>query len=137
MKSKFLFALTTMVLVSCYAQANDNTTPGTGEESRKTDIAGGVYNSETKKPISNVSVVAYDAANKKEKAVVTDSQGNFSFEDLKPGTYKFVFQKDGYRKVTREKTISRIDEALDMNISMDEHDAIDFTPGPGQFFNFD
>jgi hypothetical protein len=135
MKYKFLLAFT-MMLLSCYAKANTNTEPGIGEESRKTDIAGGVYHSENKKPLSNVHVTAY-VSNKKEKAVVTDANGNFSFDDLKPGTYKFVFEKEGFRKVTREKTITRIDEGIDMTVLLDEHDAIDITPGPSQFFSFD
>jgi hypothetical protein len=135
MKFKFLLAFT-FVLLSCYAKANNGTGPGVGEESKKSDIAGGVFHAENKKPLGNVQVTAY-VSNKKEKAVVTDAQGNFSFDDLKPGTYKFVFEKAGFRKVTREKTISRVDEAIDMNVMLDEHDAIDIAPGPAQFFNFD
>jgi hypothetical protein len=135
MKYKFLFAFTLMLL-SCYAKANGNTDPGVGEECKKSDIAGGVFHSENKKPLGNVHVTAYNS-NKKEKAVVTDAQGNFSFDDLKPGTYKFVFEKAGFRKVTREKTITKVDEGIDMTVLLDEHDAIDITPGPGQFFNFD
>jgi hypothetical protein len=135
MKYKFLLACTVMLL-SCYAKANNNTEPGVGEESKKTDIAGGVYHSENKKPLSNVLVTAY-VSNKKEKAVVTDANGNFSFDDLKPGRYKFVFEKEGFRKVTREKTITRVDEGIDMNVLLDEHEAIDISPGPAQFFNFD
>jgi uncharacterized protein (DUF2141 family) len=137
MKFKNLLAAATLLLASCYARANNNnTTPGVGEECKKTDIAGGVFHSENKKPLSNVSVTAY-ASNKKEKAVFTDANGNFSFDDLKPGTYKFVFEKAGFRKVTKEKTITRIDEGLDLRVLMDEHVGYDFTPGPAQFYNFE
>jgi uncharacterized protein (DUF2141 family) len=138
MKFKNLLAITSLVLVSCYARANNNnnTTSGVGDECKKTDIAGGVFQSETKKPLSNVSVTAYHA-NKKEKIVATDANGNFSFDDLTPGTYKFVFEKPGYKKVTKEKTIVRIDEGLDLSVMMEEHVSYDFTPGPAQFYNFE
>ena len=35
---------------------------------------------------------------KKEKVVITDGTGAYSFDDLKPGVYKFVFEKEGYKK---------------------------------------
>ncbi|MDB5197765.1 MAG: hypothetical protein JWP88_2136 [Flaviaesturariibacter sp.] len=135
MKYRFLLFFFFFTLVSCYAKAADG--PGTGEEnSKKNDVIGGVFNADTKKPLSNVSVTAF-TANKKEKAVLTDASGAFSFNDLKPGTYKFVFEKDGYRKVTKEKTISRIDESFDLSVLMDEHTTYDFTPGPSHFFDFE
>ena len=110
--------------------------PGVGDDVvRKTDIAGGVFHNDTKKPLNSVTVTAYNAS-KKEKVVVSDVNGNFSFDDLKPGTYKFVFEKDGFKKVTREKTIARPDEAQQLNIMMEEHSAFDFAPGLSHFFEF-
>src|SRR5215216_6781206 len=84
---------------ACIAHANGGS-PGTGEDTKKNDIAGGVIHSDTKKPLSNVSVTAY-SANKKEKVVLTDGTGNYSFSELKPGTYKLIFEKEGFRKVTK------------------------------------
>jgi hypothetical protein len=136
MKSRFLLAFCFILLASCYARAN-NTTPGAGEDRiKKDDVVGGVYNQQNKKPLGNVSVTAY-YANKKEKTVLTDASGNFSFDDLKPGTYRFVFEKDGFSKVVREKTITRIDEAFEISVLMEEHAAYDFTPGPHHFFDFE
>lgn len=130
MKRKFLLLSCFITIFSLIASAN------TGEENaKKSDIIGGVFNFDTKKPISNVSVTAYSNA-KKEKVIVTDSHGNFSFNDLKPGTYRFVFEKDGYKKVIREKYIARVDEAQQLNIQMEEHASFDFMPGPSQFFDF-
>jgi hypothetical protein len=108
--------------------------PGAGEKVKKTDISGGVVDTDSKKPISNVSVTAV-ALNKKEKVAFTDVNGNFSFDDLKPGTYKFVFEKTGYKKQAREKTLVRVDEALLLNISLEEHSTFDFMPGPSHFFD--
>ncbi len=134
MKFKFLLIACFTMLASCWAGATE--TPGSGEnEVKKTDIAGGVYDSDTKKPINSVTVTVY-AASKKEKSVLSDANGAFSFDDLKPGTYKFVFEKDGYKKLIKEKTIVRADEGRLLNVAMEEHPAFDFTPGPSHFFDF-
>src|SRR5215210_6737829 len=106
----FLFSATAFV-----AKANNG--PGNGEDCAKKDIGGGVMNADTKKPLSNVVVTAYTNS-KKEKAVSTDNSGNYSFNDLKPGTYKLVFEKSGYRKVTRDKVVIRGDEGCQLNIEM-------------------
>lgn len=103
--------------------------PGTGtEENKKIDIAGGVLHSETKKPLGNVNVIAYSAS-KKEKAVLTDGNGNYSFNDLKTGTYKLVFEKNGFKRVTKDKVTIRSDEGCQLNILMDEEDAFQILPG--------
>ncbi len=135
MKYKLLLLSFSTFLISLAAKAN--ITPGDdGETLRKQDVVGGVYDNSSKKPLSNVSVTAYLLA-KKEKTVWTDSNGNFSFNDLKTGTYKFVFEKDGFKKVSKEKILARVDEAFQLNIAMDEHSSFDFMPGPSQFFDFE
>jgi len=105
------------------------------ETNKKSDIAGGVYHSETKKPINSVTVTAYSAS-KKEKTVTSDANGTFSFDDLKPGTYKFVFEKAGFKKITKEKVITRADEGSSLNVLMEEHPEFDFTPSSSHFFDF-
>ena len=133
MKLKFVLLACFITAFSFIAQAAP---PGIGDENaKKSDLVGGVTDIETKKPISNVSVTAY-LNTKKEKTVFTDSHGNFSFTDLKPGTYRFVFEKDGYKKITKEKFIARPDEAQQLNINLEEHASFDFMPGPSQFFDF-
>ncbi len=61
-----------------------------------------VVEAETGKPLKDVNVTAYNNS-KKEKSVTSNASGNFSLMDLKPGIYKFVFQKEGFEKVIREK----------------------------------
>ena len=135
MKYKLFLLTCFAVLASFWASASD-APPGVGEnEAKKNDVVGGVYHTDTKKPLENVSVTAYSAS-KKEKVAITDANGNYSFTDLKPGTYKFVFEKGGYKKVTREKIISKVDEAHQLNINMEAHSAFDFMPGPSHFFDF-
>jgi hypothetical protein len=134
MKLKFIFLSVFATILSLTSFAAD-TTPGDGDAKRNDDLFGGVIESDSKKPLSNVSVTAYSAS-KKEKVAITDVNGNFSFSDLKPGTYKLVFEKSGYKKVTKERYIVREDEALQVNVQMEEHKSFDFMPGSSQFFDF-
>ena len=113
---------------------DENYIPG-GE--KKSDILGVVLHSENKKPIKEVSITAYSVSKKeKEKTIQTDDSGNYSFEDLKPGTYKFVFEKNGFRKVTREKVVIKTNEAFQLNIEMIESRELDIIPSPLLFTDF-
>ncbi len=100
---------------------------------KKNEIMGGVFESESKKPLNNVSVTAY-LSSKKEKVTTTDVNGIFSFNDLRPGNYKFIFEKDGYKKTSREKVVTRPYEGLQINVVMEEFSTFDFMPGPSHFF---
>ena len=132
MKLKLLLLGCLVVFASAIAKAN--TSPSEADETnKKNEINGGVYHNETKKPLNNVSVTAYFASNKKEKVVVSDGNGNYAFNDLKPGTYKFVFEKDGYKKATTEKMIITNDDVFLLNREMMEVKDFDFVPGA---FNF-
>lgn len=112
------------------AKANDGV-PGPGD-GKKDELNGIVVHSESKKPMKDVSITAY-LVSKKEKVVITDDLGNFSFDELKPGTYKFVFEKAGYKKITREKVVIKTDEAFQMNIEMIETSDFEIMPSPFQF----
>jgi len=103
--------------------------PGDG---KKDDVNGLVVHAETKKPLKDVSITAYNIT-RKEKVVLTDEYGTYSFDDLKPGTYKFVFEKAGFRKSTREKVVIKTDEAFLMNIEMIENNDFEIMPSPGHF----
>ena len=81
----------------------------------------------------NVTVTAY-LAEKKEKVATTDNNGNYSFSELKPGTYKLVFEKDGFKKLTRDKVVIRPEEPCMLNVEMDTED--EFQLVPGAIFDF-
>src|SRR5688572_27021726 len=98
MRIKLLLLTCVFSAAALLANATDEAPPCNGGESKKSDIAGGVVDADSKKPLNNVNVVVY-SGNKKEKVITTDAQGNYNFDDLKPGTYKLVFEKTGYRKV--------------------------------------
>ena len=111
------------------AKAGEN--PG-DETGKKEDVVGIVIHNDSKKPLKEVSVSAY-LSSKKEKVVLTDEDGNFSFEELKPGKYKFIFEKSGYKKVTKEKVIVNADDVYQLNIEMIELSDFDIMPSPFHF----
>jgi len=128
MKTKILLLISTFVLASLIVKANGSD-PGVG---KKQDILGSVLNAEGRKPLKDVSVTAY-LSSKKEKVVITDGSGAYSFDDLKPGVYKFVFEKEGFRKVVKEKVCVKVDEGFQMDIEMLEDSAADLMPSPSHF----
>ena len=93
MKQKLLLLAFAFVGCSTAKAKSNGDEPGDG---KKQDVAGYVFHADSKRPIKDVSVTAYNVS-KKEKVVLTDDDGSFSFDELKPGTYKFVFEKSGYR----------------------------------------
>jgi hypothetical protein len=113
---------------------NDAPDPGTGK-GKKDELNGVVTNSDSKKPLRDVTVTAY-LVSRKEKMVLTDEEGGFAFDELKPGTYKFVFEKAGYKKVTKEKVVVKTDEAFQLNIEMIENSSYDLMPSPFHFSDF-
>ena len=92
MKQK-LFMLAISLLGFVAVKAN-NGGPGDG---KKDELNGTVVHSDTKKPLKDVSVTAV-LVSKKEKIVFTEENGTYAFDELKPGTYKFIFEKAGFKK---------------------------------------
>ena len=105
------------------------------DKEKKNDLAGIIMHGERKKPLKDVVVTAY-LDSRKEKTVLTDETGNYGFEELKPGTYRFVFEKSGYRKVTKEKVVVKTNEAFQLNIEMIENKEFDIVPSPLLFADF-
>ncbi len=99
---------------------------------KKDEMNGVVLHAETKKPLKDVSVTAY-LASKKEVKVTTDEAGGFAFDELKPGVYKFVFEKAGFRKITKEKIVIKEDETLRISIELSEAAYMDIMPSPFHF----
>lgn len=75
--------------------------PGKGDE-----MSGSIINAETKKPLREVTITAY-VGSRKEKYVLSDELGRYGFDDLKPGTYKIVFEREGYKRIVRRRSLSR------------------------------
>lgn len=131
MKSKILL-LAISLLGFAVAKA-DNTEPDPTCDKKKIDEVNGVIlHAESKKPLKDVSVTAY-LVSKKEKAIITDDDGSYSFDELKPGTYRFIFEKAGFKRVTREKVVIKTDETFQLNIEMIENRDSDLMPSPFHF----
>jgi len=127
MKPKFLLLAISLLGFSA-AKAN----AGGPGEGKKDELIGVVIHGESKKPLKDVSVTAI-LVTKKEKIVMTDEEGSFSFDELKPGIYKFIFEKAGFKKITREKVAIKTDEAFQLNIEMIESNDFEIMPSPFSF----
>lgn len=102
------------------------------ENKKKSDILGTVYHNESRKPLRDVVVTAY-FRDRKESRATTDHQGNYSFADLKPGIYRLVFERDGFRKVSRDKVMIKTENGFQLDIAMEELNDFEWIPG---VFNF-
>lgn len=117
-----------MLTVTAAANAANSIGPSPGD-GRKDELNGKVIDGESRKPLKDVTVTAY-LVSKKEKIEITNEEGGFAFEDLKPGTYKFVFEKAGFRKITKDKVVIKTDEAFQLNIEMIESNDYEIMPSP-------
>ena len=132
MKQRILL-LIAICTIGCLQSKASGIEPGNPGKSIN-EVAGNIIDGDSKKPIGEVTVTAY-SANKKEKFVITDEFGRFEFDELKTGVYKLVFEKEGYRKVVREKISVKTDETFQMRIEMIEADGFDLIPSPFHFFD--
>lgn len=130
MKQKTLL-LVLFLLGSFFGRANNG--PGNGS---KDEMNGVVVHAESKKPLKDVSITAYVGNSKKEKIVISNELGGFSFDELKPGVYKFVFVKTGFKKVTRDKVVIKTDETFQLQIEMIEMGDYEIMPSPFNISGF-
>jgi hypothetical protein len=117
-----------------FAAAKANTDPESPCTLRKSidEVNGVILNAESKKPLKDVSITAY-LVSKKEKAIITDEDGGYAFDELKPGTYRFIFEKAGFKRVTKEKVVIKTDETFQLNIEMIENKDSELMPSPFHF----
>ena len=133
MKLKILL-LSFVGMTGCLqSSATDNETLELPKEIN--ELSGSIVDIESKKPLKDVSVTAY-LSSKKEKQVVTDEFGKFEFDEMKSGVYKLVFEKEGYRKIIKEKIIVKEDETFQFKIEMTESGDFDLMPSHFHFFDF-
>ena len=118
-----------------FAAAKASTHPDPSDKKKIDEINGVIFDSDHKKPLKDVTVTAYSLS-KKEKAVQTDDSGNYAFDELKPGVYKLVFEKAGFKRVTKEKVVIKTDETFQLNIEMVGNSESDLLPSPFHFSDF-
>jgi len=129
MKYKLYLLVVSLLGFAAVKANNGPVDPGGG---KKDELNGTVIHSETKKPLKDVTVTAY-LVSKKEQVNITNDYGNYAFDELKPGTYKFVFEKAGFKKITKDKVVVRTDEAFQLNIEMIESSNYEIMPSPFSF----
>lgn len=135
MKTRF-FLLAIFLFSVAMAKANSDDPDPSLVKGKKDDLVGLVFHSENKKPIKDVNVTAYRIS-RKEKTVLTGENGTYAFDELRPGTYKFVFEKAGFKKVTKERVVVKTDEAFQLNIEMIESNGgYELVPSPLHFTDF-
>lgn len=133
MKQRLLLLIAICTL-GCLQSKASGINPVEPNPGKVNEVAGNIVDGDSKKPLQNVTVTAYSTT-KKEKFVLTDEFGRFEFDELKTGTYKLVFEKEGYRRVIREKVAIKTDETFQMRIEMLEADGFDLLSPPFQFFD--
>lgn len=131
MKRKLLLLGCFYVGASLLANASVDPIKGV-DEYAKCSLNGNVLHGQTGKPLRNVSITAY-LSSRKEKVIVTNYLGNYSFINLKPGCYKLVFEKDGFKKIIKEKVYLRPANGSEINVEMPETEDFDFLPGALNF----
>jgi 5-hydroxyisourate hydrolase-like protein (transthyretin family) len=130
---QILVLLFVICAVGCLQSKASGIDPGNPGKSIN-EVAGNIFDGDSKKPLKDVTITAY-SVNKKERFVITDEFGRFEFDELKTGIYKLVFEKEGYRKVIKEKVSIKTDETFQMRIEMIETEGFDMMPSPFQFFD--
>jgi len=131
---KFRYLLFTSILIASAYQVHASAGIGRNDD----DVNGVVMDAGTRKPLKDVSVIAI-MNSKKEKVVISDANGGFSLDDLKPGTYKLIFEKDGYKRMVRDKVVipSNPSAPIQVKIEMEEsHTASERGPSVWHFFDY-
>jgi hypothetical protein len=128
----FLLAISLLVFVAAKASGDPSLF---GDKKKVDELNGIIFDSNHKKPLKEVTITAYSVS-KKERSVQTDEEGNYAFDELKPGVYKFVFQKAGFKKVTKEKIVIKTDETFQLNIEMVGTNDLEMMPSPFHFSDF-
>ncbi|MEP6746276.1 MAG: carboxypeptidase-like regulatory domain-containing protein [Bacteroidota bacterium] len=129
MKYKCIPVILLLLLCSFFSFANN-----VGQHKKDdADMNGMVLEAETGRPIKDVNITAYNNT-KKEKITTSSANGGFTLTDLKPGVYRFVFEKEGFEKVIREKIILKLNDAYQLNVQMaEEANIFDMMPSPLRF----
>ena len=109
------------------ANTKGNSTPRVEPE----DVYGSIVYAGKDKPLKDVIITAF-LQSKKEKIVLSGTNGEYGIDNLPPGTYKIVFEKDGFRKVVKDKVIIKPNSGIELNIEM-EAKGFDLGPSPFHF----
>jgi hypothetical protein len=96
-------------------------------------VFGKIFSEDSNKPLKDVTITAV-LLNKKEKFTLSDTEGEYGISELKLGVYKIIFEKDGYRKVVKDKVTIKANSQVEMNIEMEQNSFFNLAPSPMHFF---
>lgn len=99
-------------------------------------VFGKIFSEDSNKPLKDVTITAV-LLNKKEKFTLSDTDGEYGLSELKPGVYKLIFEKDGYRKVVKEKVTIKANTPIELNVEMEQSMFFNLAPSPMHFFQAD
>jgi hypothetical protein len=133
MKKALMITGLTFALLVGRSMAEENCRPAPGSPIDPELVSGSVRHAGKDKPLKDVQITVFEESNLKSRTVLTDEEGVFGLSSLRPGTYKIVFQKDGYRKVVREKVTVKPEAGIRLDIEMEE---IPYELGPSPFHFF-
>ncbi len=134
MKPTLIFAVAVILTLSFAERANACITPPENNGADVHTVNGVVFDMDSKKPLKDVNVTAI-LQSTKEKVVTTNNRGSYTILMLKPGTYKLIFEKQGYKKVVKDKVEVKENKTLQINIEMPEYAPIsDRGPSAWHFF---
>ena len=125
---------TKTLMLAVFMFAATIATAGTREDNNRVDpedVYGSVIQAGKDKPLKDVIITAF-LQSKKEKIVLTNINGEYGIDNLPAGTYKLVFEKDGFRRVVKEKVIVKPNSGIELNIEM-EAKGFDLGPSPFHF----
>ncbi|MFP2927430.1 carboxypeptidase-like regulatory domain-containing protein [Pyxidicoccus sp. 3LG] len=81
-------------------------------------LTGTVIDSQSRKPVPDVTVTVTSPALRGEQTAVTDARGNYSLPRLPPGLYTLRFEKEPYRVQTRVDLQLREKRTLRVNVEL-------------------
>ena len=130
MKKYFLFSILACLFASASVMAIEKNSLIDPEM-----IFGGVKQANSAKPMKDVTITIIQQNKSWEKIIQTNQKGEFGIDNLPPGTYKLVFQKDGYKKVVKDKISVKADSGIELHVEMEET-MYELSPSPFLFFKF-
>lgn len=91
----------------------------TGSKECNCLFAGTVVDATTKKPVSDVMVIAHGQETGDEQKFTTDQHGQYKIASLPSGTYTIRFEKNNYKPVEkRNLSVKKISSGTKLNIEM-------------------
>lgn len=116
---KHLQLTITIALLACSSLALAKTPPGGNLPPDKLSRSlNGTVTDNFNKPVKDVSIKAVAEESKEHVLATSDMNGGYSLQLLKPGTYKLIFEKDGYKKIIKDKVKVGVKEIPNVDIEM-------------------